>query len=257
MPNQTYQSHPERVTSLSSKKGKATISALTAYDYPTAKILDETGIDLILVGDSLGMVVLGHNDTTEVTIEMMTHHTSACRPAVKNAALVADLPYKSYDTPEKAVITSNSLVNAGADGVKLEGGTEIIPQINAIIDNGIPVIGHVGLLPQSIKIEGSYKKKGKSPDEYSRILSDAMSLEKAGAVAIVLENIVSELASEITNELKIPTIGIGSGIDCNGQIRVIHDITGFFPWFTPSFADPLCNIANEISSAVEKYIKSI
>lgn len=252
-----HQSHPSRVTALGSRKGQNPISALTAYDYPTAKILDENGIDLILVGDSLGMVVLGHEDTTSVTIEMMTHHTSACRSAINHAALVADLPYKSYETPEQAVITSNLLVISGADGVKLEGGSEIIPQIAAIREAGIPVIGHIGFLPQSIKVEGNYKKKGKDSVEYSKILSDAMSLEKAGVSAVVLESIVSDLALEITTSLEIPTIGIGSGNDCDGQIRVIHDITGGFPWFTPPFAKPLCNIADEVSSAVQKYKESI
>ena len=257
MQSQTHQSHPSRVTALGSKKRKNPISSLTAYDYPTAKILDDNGIDLILVGDSLGMVVLGHDDTTNVTIEMMAHHTSACSPAIHHAALVADLPYKSYETPEQAIRSSNSLVLAGADGVKLEGGTEIIPQISAIRETGIPVIGHIGFLPQSIKSEGAYKKKGKNSDEYSKILADAISLENAGVVAVVLESIISDLASEITNSLEIPTIGIGSGNDCDGQIRVIHDIIGNFPWFTPPFAKPLCNVANEISSAVKKYIQSI
>ncbi|MDE0571134.1 MAG: 3-methyl-2-oxobutanoate hydroxymethyltransferase [Verrucomicrobiales bacterium] len=257
MVNQIHQSQPSRVTALSSKNRDTPISALTAYDYPTARILDENGIDLILVGDSLGMVVLGHNDTTNVTIDMMVHHTSACRPAINNAALVADLPYESYETPKQAIASSNSLIQAGADGIKLEGGSEIIPQITAIIETGIPVIGHIGFLPQSIESEGGYKKKGKNSDEYSRILSDAICLEKAGVAAVVLESIVSDLAAEITEALKIPTIGIGSGTNCDGQIRVIHDITGNFPWFTPPFAKPLCNIADEISSAVKKYIRSI
>jgi len=257
MANQTHQSHPSRVTSLSSKDRDTPISALTAYDYPTARILDENGIDLILVGDSLGMVVLGHNDTTSVSIEMMVHHTSACRPAVNNAALVADLPYESYQSPDQAIASSHSLIQAGADGIKLEGGASVVPQIKAIIETGIPVIGHIGFLPQSIESEGGYKKKGKSTDEYSMILSDAICLENAGVSAIVLESVVSDLATEITETVKIPTIGIGSGNTCDGQIRVIHDITGNFPWFSPPFATPLCNIADEISSAVKKYIQSI
>ena len=257
MANQNHQSQPSRVTSLGSSNRDSPISALTAYDYPTARILDENGIDLILVGDSLGMVVLGHSDTTSVTIDMMIHHTSACRPAINNAALVADLPYNSYETPEQAIASSRSLVNAGADGIKLEGGFSMIPQITAIIESGIPVIGHIGFLPQNIKSEGRYKKKGKSSDEYKRILRDAITLERAGVVAIVLESIVSDLAKEITETLKIPTRGIGSGNHCNGEIRVIHDITGNFPWFTPPFAKPHCNIANEISCAVKKYIQSI
>ncbi len=257
MVNQTHQSHPSRVTSLASKDRDNPISALTAYDYPTARILDENGIDLILVGDSLGMVVLGHNDTTSVSIDMMAHHTSACRPAVNNAALVADLPYESYQSPDQAIASSHSLIQAGADGIKLEGGASVVPQIKAIIETGIPVIGHIGFLPQSIESEGGYKKKGKSTDEYSMILSDAICLENAGVSAIVLESVVSDLATEITETLKIPTIGIGSGNNCDGQIRVIHDITGNFPWFSPPFAKPLCNIADEISSAVKKYIQSI
>lgn len=233
------------------------ISALTAYDYPTARILDEAGIDLILVGDSLGMVVLGHEDTTHVTMDMMLHHTEACRRGITNAALVADLPYRSYKTPEQAVENSRMLMSAGADGVKLEGGTNVLPQIDALTLEQIPVVGHIGMLPQSVKEEGGYKKKGKSSAGAEQMFADAIALENSGVTALVLESIVSNVAAHITKRTIIPTIGIGSGRHCDGQIRVIHDILGGFPWFQPSFAKPLASIAAVTSLAVREYINSM
>ena len=233
------------------------ICALTAYDYPTARILDELNVDMILVGDSLGMMVFGHEDTTNVSIEMMIHHTKACRNGVKNTPLITDMPYKSYETIDSALNNANRLMEAGADGVKLEGGKQIITQIETLLANDIPVIGHLGFLPQSIKDEKGYKKKGKTESEKNEILNDSILLEGAGISALVLESVDEKLASKITNSLKIPTIGIGSGNNCDGEIRVIDDIIGSYPWFTPPFASPFCSVSDNIREAVKTFQKVI
>lgn len=239
-----------------SEAGKP-FSCLTAYDYPVARLLDEAGIDLILVGDSLGMVVLGHDDTTEVTVEMMLHHTMACRRGTKNAALVADLPYRSYESPAEAVKNARLLVGAGADAVKLEGGSEMLPQIEALIEDGICVIGHIGMLPQQVKEEGGYKKKGKTDADADRLIDSARDLARAGVKAIVLESMVHKVATKITQAIGIPTIGIGAGKGCDGQILVVHDLLGAFPWFRPSFATPRADIAAETSRAAREFIAAL
>src|SRR6266850_2661903 len=220
-----------------SMKGQR-IPALTAYDYPMAKLLDEAGIPLILVGDSLGMVVLGYPDTTLVTMQEMEHHVRAVARAKPKALVAADLPYQSYQTPEAAVANSRRLVDAGAEAVKAEGGRVILPQVRAIISAKIPFIGHLGMLPQSIREEGRYHIKGKMEAERSALLEDAAALAEAGASAIVLELVTPAVAKEITDALDIPTIGIGSGPNCDGQILVTHDLIGTFPWFTPRFVQP-------------------
>jgi len=233
------------------------ICALTAYDYPTARLMDEAGIDLILVGDSLGMMVLGHEDTTGVTMEMMEHHTAACRRGVKQAVLLADLPYHCYETPEQALENARRLMAVGADAVKLEGGTEMLPQIDAIIGDGIPLIGHIGMLPQHVREEGGYKKKGKTPEQADRLLRDAQDLECSGVKAIVLESMVASVATEITEAVGVPTIGIGASKNCDGQILVVHDLLGSFPWFRPSFATPRADLASETTRAVQEYIAAV
>ena len=233
------------------------ICALTAYDYPTARILDELKVDMILVGDSLGMMVFGHEDTTNVSIEMMIHHTKACRNGVINTPLITDMPYKSYETIDLALNNANRLMKAGADGVKLEGGKQIINQIKILLANDIPVIGHLGFLPQSIKEEKGYKKKGKIESEKNEIFNDSILLEDAGISALVLESVEENLASEITNSIKIPTIGIGSGNNCDGEIRVIDDIIGSYPWFKPPFASPFCSVSDNIREAVKTFQKAI
>ena len=233
------------------------ICALTAYDYPTARILDELNVDMILVGDSLGMMVFGHEDTTNVSIEMMIHHTKACRNGVKSTPLITDMPYKSYETIDSALNNANRLMEAGADGVKLEGGKQIITQIETLLSNDIPVIGHLGFLPQSIKEEKGYKKKGKTESEKNEIFNDSILLEGVGISALVLESVEEKLASKITNSLKIPTIGIGSGNNCDGEIRVIDDIIGSYPWFTPPFASPFCSVSDNIREAVKTFQKII
>ena len=226
------------------------IAALTAYDYPMAKLLDEAGIPLLLVGDSLGMVVLGYPDTTHVTMAEMEHHVRAAARAKPNALLGADLPFKSYETVSNAVANAKELAAAGAEFVKAEGGREILPQVRAIISAGIPFCGHLGMLPQSVIEEGGYHIKGKKDTEHQALLEDAKALTDAGAFAIVLELVTPPVAGEISRSLAIPTIGIGSGPDCDGQILVTHDLIGTFPWFTPRFVKPRANCAAEIKSAV-------
>src|SRR5947209_15141160 len=206
------------------KKRGEKITALTAYDYPTARLLDESGIEIILVGDSLGMVVLGYEDTTEVTLAEMVHHTRAVARGVKRALLVADLPIHTYEDPAQAVASARALVEAGAQAVKLEGGASHVAQINAIIAKGIPVMGHIGMLPQSVREEGGYKVKGRTPAEADALLLDAKAVEAAGAFAVVLEIVAADTARQISAALQIPTIGIGSGDGCDGEILVTHDL---------------------------------
>ena len=230
------------------------VTALTAYDYPTARLLDESGIDVILVGDSLGMVVLGYEDTTEVTLAEMVHHTRAAARGVKRALLVGDLPIHTYNDPAQAVASARALVEAGAHTVKLEGGASHVAQIEAIIAAGIPVMGHIGMLPQSVREEGGYKVKGRTEAEAEGLLRDALAVEKAGAFAVVLEIVSPEAARQITEALEIPTIGIGSGAHCDGQILVTHDLIGLFPWFTPKFVSPEARVADEIRRAAQAFI---
>ncbi len=230
------------------------ITALTAYDYPTARLLDESGIDIILVGDSLGMVVLGYPDTTEVKFEEMLHHTRAAARGVKRALLVADLSIGTYDTPEAAVANARRLVEAGAQAVKLEGGASHVAQIEAIVRENIPLMAHIGMLPQSVRLEGGYKLKGRRPAEAERLLVDARAVEAAGAFSVVLEIVAAEAARQITGAIEIPTIGIGSGEHCDGQILVTHDLIGLYPWFTPKFVSPASQVAEEIRRAARIFI---
>jgi 3-methyl-2-oxobutanoate hydroxymethyltransferase len=220
------------------KAGGGKFAMLTAYDYPMARLLDECRVDLVLVGDSLGMVVLGYPDTTSVTMEHMVHHCRAVVRGVKTAFIVADLPIGSVDTPELAVQNARQLHEAGAHGVKLEGGVSRCREIAAIVAAGIPVMGHIGMLPQRVLVEGGYKIKGKTPNEAEQLYTDAVAVEKAGAFAVVMELVRPEVARKITATVTIPTIGIGSGPDCDGQVLVVHDLVGLFPWFTPKFATP-------------------
>jgi 3-methyl-2-oxobutanoate hydroxymethyltransferase len=231
------------------------ITALTAYDYPTARLLDESGIDIILVGDSVGMVVLGYEDTTSVTLDEMLHHARAVARAVKRALLVVDLPINTYNTPEQAVANAKRLVDAGAQAVKLEGGLSHVPQIEAITQAGIPFMAHIGMLPQSVREEGGYKLKGRTPTEAEALIRDAQAVEKAGAFSVVLEIVAQETAKQVTNAIGIPTIGIGSGEHCDGQILVTHDLIGLFPWFTPKFVSPEARVADEIRKAAQAFIE--
>lgn len=233
------------------------IASLTAYDYPMTKLLDEAGIPLILVGDSLGMVMLGYSDTTHVTMEEMEHHVRAAARAKPRALLAADLPCHSYDTVKGALANSRRLVAAGAEAVKAEGGRSILDQVRAIVDAGIPFLGHLGMLPQSVLEEGGYHIKGRTHEERDALLADAKALEEAGAFGIVLELVVPQVAREISKSISIPTIGIGSGPDCDGQILVTHDLIGTFPWFTPKFVKPRIEGGEQIRNAVKDWKKSL
>jgi 3-methyl-2-oxobutanoate hydroxymethyltransferase len=239
------------------KKHGEKIPSLTAYDYPMTKLLDEAGIPLILVGDSLGMVVLGYPDTTHVTMAEMEHHIRAAARAKPRALLAADLPYRSYDTVGAAVANSRRLVAAGAEAVKAEGGRSIIEQVQAIVGADIPFLGHLGMLPQSVLEEGGYHIKGRKDSEREALLADAKALEEAGAFGIVLELVTPPVAKEISQSISIPTIGIGSGPDCDGQILVTHDLIGTFPWFTPKFVKPRLNAGERIRAAVTEWRNSL
>jgi 3-methyl-2-oxobutanoate hydroxymethyltransferase len=239
------------IAEIRARKGRGEkIAALTAYDYPMAKLLDEAGVPFLLVGDSLGMVVLGYPDTTLVTMADMAHHTRAAARAQPQALLGTDLPYRSYDTVEAAVANARQLVAAGAEFVKAEGGRDILPQVKAIVAAGIPFCEHLGMLPQHVLEEGGYHIKGKHDAEHQALILDAQALADAGAFAIVLELVTPPVAAEISARLPIPTIGIGSGPSCDGQILVTQDLIGAFPWFTPRFVKPQVNCAAEIKSAV-------
>jgi 3-methyl-2-oxobutanoate hydroxymethyltransferase len=221
------------------------------------KLLDEAGVPLLLVGDSLGMVVLGYPDTTHVTMADMEHHIRAAARAKTQALLGGDLPFQSYGTISDAGANAKQLVEAGAEFVKAEGGREILPQVKAIIAAGIPFCGHLGMLPQHVLEEGGYHIKGKKDAEHQKLLDDAKALADAGAFAIVLELVTPPVAKEITEKISIPTIGIGSGPDCDGQILVTHDLTGSFPWFTPRFVKPRANCAAEIKTSVTDWKESL
>ena len=233
------------------------IAVLTAYDYPTARLIDESGVDVILVGDSLGMVVLGYPDTTFVTMEEMLHHTRAVARGVQRALIIGDLPIRSADTPELAVTNGRRFLEAGAHAVKLEGGASHTAHIAALTSAGIPVMAHIGMQPQRVRIEGGYRIKGKTPDQAAALLADAAAVEKAGAFGLLLELVVPALAKDITALVKIPTIGIGAGQDCSGQVLVLHDVIGLFPWFKPKFATQRADIAGEIRRAAGEFVRSI
>jgi 3-methyl-2-oxobutanoate hydroxymethyltransferase len=242
----------EKIEHIRAMKGEGRkIATLTAYDYPMGRLLDEGGIDIVLVGDSLGMVVLGYPDTTSVTMEDMVRHTAAVRRGVTNALVVADLPKGSYDIPEAAVANGRRLMEAGADAVKLEGAR--VEEIRAVVGAGMPMMAHLGMLPQSVREEGGYRLKGKTEDQATELIAQARAVEAAGAFAVVLELVKADVATRISESVGIPTIGIGSGPECDGQVLVIHDLIGLFPWFRPKFAVPEADVANEIRGAVAAY----
>lgn len=238
-------------------KGREKVAALTAYDYPMARLLDEVGVPLILVGDSLGMVVLGYPDTTHVTLADMEHHTRAAARARPRALLAADLPAGTYRTPEEALDSARRLVAAGAEAVKAEGGRAILPQVAAIVAAGIPFLGHIGMLPQHVLEEGGYHIKGKGEAERQSLLADARALAGAGAFGIVLELVTPPVAAEITAAVPIPTIGIGSGTQCDGQILVTNDLVGTFPWFTPRFVRPRMQAFAGMREAIGAWMREL
>jgi 3-methyl-2-oxobutanoate hydroxymethyltransferase len=237
----------------------AKITCLTAYDYPTARLLDEAGVDVLLVGDSLGMVALGYDSTLPVTMEEMLHCTRSARRGTRHALLVADMPYGSYhDDPAAAVRNAVRFVKeAGAEAVKIEGGERRMHLISRIVDAEIPVMGHIGLTPQSVNAFGGFRVQGKTEEAGEQILRDARAVEAAGAFSIVLESIPRELAARITAELKIPTIGIGAGPDCDGQVLVIHDLVGLSFGHKPKFARQYANVGEIISRAAADYCRDV
>ncbi len=250
----------ERKSGISSQKNSAAkITCLTAYDYPTARLLDEAGVDVLLVGDSLAMVVLGYESTLPVTMEEMLHHTRAVRRGTRRALLVSDMPYGSYhDDPAAAVRNAIRFVKeAGAEAVKLEGGERRMELISRLVEAEIPVMGHVGLTPQSVNAFGGFRVQGKTEEAGDQLLRDARAVEAAGAFAIVLESIPRELGARITSELRIPTIGIGAGPDCDGQVLVIHDLLGMSFGHKPKFTRRYADVGEIISRAAAEYCRDV
>ncbi|MGQ9459162.1 MAG: 3-methyl-2-oxobutanoate hydroxymethyltransferase [Anaerolineae bacterium] len=231
------------------------ITMLTAYDYPTALLVDRAGMDIILVGDSLAMVVLGHENTVAVTMEEMLHHCKAVARGAKYPLLVGDMPFLSYQVDRREAVRNAGrfLKEGGMDVVKLEGGQEMADTVKAIVDAGIPVMGHIGLTPQSISKLGGFRVQGKSVEAAKKLLADAVALEEAGAFSIILEAVPDRLAQLITERVKIPTIGIGAGPHCDGQVLVIHDLIGLFDRFTPKFVKRYANIFPILTQALEQY----
>jgi len=235
------------------------ITMLTAYDYATARIIDEAGIPLILVGDSLGMVVLGYESTIPVTIEDMLHHTKAVVRGTKRTLVVGDMPFMTYhtSTAEAQRNAARFIQEAGAQAIKLEGGVTVAEKVSAIVGCGIPVMGHIGLTPQSINQLGGYKIQGRTEEAARRLLEDAKALEQAGAFAVVLETVPTPLAALISREIAIPTIGIGAGAGCDGQVQVVSDILGLFTDFVPKHAKQYAKLADTIRQAVTEYDREV
>lgn len=241
------------------KNSGSMISSLTAYDYPWALLIDKAGIDIILVGDSLGMVVLGYKDTVAVTMDEMLHHTRAVSRAVKRSLVVGDMPFGSYNSSFKKGVENATrfIKEGGADAVKLEGGKNMASVAAAIVNAGIPVQGHIGLTPQTVSALGGYKAQGKSAEAARALIEDARALEDAGCFSIVLEAVTEQISKMVTEAVAIPTIGIGSGIHCDGQVLVTHDMVGLFDRFTPKFVKQYAKINESINQAVISYKEDV
>jgi len=240
------------------KKGEK-ITMLTAYDCLMASQLDDCGIDLILVGDSVGNVLLGYENTIPVTMDEMIHHCRAVTRGVEKAMVIGDMPFMSYQVSEEEAVRNAGrfLKEAGAEAVKLEGGKEVSKTIKTIVGSGIPVMGHLGLTPQSVYKFGGYGVRGKDEEQASKMLEDARELEEAGVFSIVLEKIPAKLAKKITHEVNIPTIGIGAGVDCDGQVLVTHDMLGLFEKFKPKFSKRYAEVGKEMKECYRKYIEEV
>ena len=247
------------LTFAKAKENGEKLTMLTAYDYSTAKLIDQAGIDAILVGDSLGNVMLGYEDTLSVTVDDMIHHGAAVARGAKEALVVIDMPFMSYQTSVyDAVVNAGRLMKEGrAQAVKLEGGVEVAPQIKAIVDAGIPVMAHIGLTPQSINAFGGFKVQGKSEAQAKKLVEDALAVQEAGAFAVTLECVPEKLATLVTNKLYIPTIGIGAGAGCDGQILVYADMLGMFSDFTPKFVKRFAETGQIMTEAFKAYIKEV
>ena len=237
------------------KEAGEKITMLTAYDCVMARLIDSAGVDAVLVGDSVGMVVLGYDSTVSVTMDEMIHHSKAVRRGVERAFLIGDMPFMSYQaSDEDAVKNAGRFAKeAGCEAIKMEGGAEVCPRVKAVLDAGIPVLGHIGLTPQSVNRIGGYKVQGRDPQAAKKLKEDAVLLEKAGCFALILECVPSELAADITGRLKIPTIGIGAGRRCDGQVLVTHDMVGYFDKFTPKFVKRYADINGQIRVAIESF----
>lgn len=241
------------------KRNKRKISAITAYDYSTARLVDEAGVDIILVGDSLAMVALGHENTLSVTMDEMIHHTRAVKRGTKDALLIGDMPFMSYQlSDEDAALNAGRFIKEGAaEAVKIEGGIRVIDRVKAIVQSGISVMGHVGLTPQSVHQFGGYRIQGKSHHDGRQIIKDAIALQEAGVFSLVIEGVYTDLAAEITQELDIPTIGIGAGPHCDGQILVSNDMLGLNQDFSPKFVKKYAGMGSTVTKAVKTYIEEI
>ncbi len=235
------------------------ITMLTAYDYATARIIDRVGIPLILVGDSLGMVVLGYESTVPVTLEDMLHHARAVVRGTEQALVVGDMPFMTYhlSTEQALKNAARFIQEAGTQAVKLEGGVTVADKVKRLVECGIPVMGHIGLTPQSVHQLGGHRVQGRSPEAAVRLLEDALALEAAGAFAIVLESVPAPLAALITRKVKVPTIGIGAGPDCDGQVQVINDLLGLFTDFVPRHAKQYARLADAMTSAITQYYEEV
>jgi len=243
---------------LNMKKEKKKISVITSYDYTLASLCDKSGIDVLLVGDSAGMVMLGYENTIPVTMDQMCMFTEAVSRARKNSLLVSDLPFMSYQASiEDAINNSGRLIKAGADAVKLEGGSIMAETISAIVDVGIPVMGHIGLQPQTTMLSQGYKVQGKTKDTAMRLIEDAKELEEAGVFSIALEMVSHEVAEIISETVSIPTIGIGSGVNCDGQVLVVQDLLGMYDKIKPKFAKRYMNLSEDIVKSLENYKKDV
>jgi len=250
---------PDIVSRKSNGTANPRITCLTAYDYPTARLADDAGVDMLLVGDSLAMVVLGYENTLPVTIEEMLHHTRAVRRGTRRALVIADMPYGSFHTGVADSVRNavRFVKEAGAEAVKIEGGEKRLELIHRLVEAEIPVMGHVGLTPQSLHALGGFKVQGKTAEAAEQLLRDARAVEAAGAFSIVLEAVPRELAAQVTRELRIPTIGIGAGPECDGQVLVIHDMLGLHLGHQPKFARRYANLAETISQAVTQYCDDV
>jgi 3-methyl-2-oxobutanoate hydroxymethyltransferase len=241
------------------KRSGRKITMLTAYDYPTAKIMDASGIDAILVGDSLGMVVLGYDSTVPVTMEEMLHHAKAARRGIEYALLIGDMPFMSYQVSKEDAVRNAArfMKEAGCDAVKIEGGDDVADAAKAITDAGIPVLGHLGLTPQTVSKLGGYRVQGKDADGASKIMNQALRLQDAGCFAVVLECVPDRVADTITKRLEIPTIGIGAGAGCDGQVLVTHDMLGLFDRFVPKFVKRYVKLSDAMAEAFSRYREEV
>lgn len=250
---------PLTMADIRASKGQRKLVMLTAYDYTSARLVDEAGVDLILIGDSLGMVMLGREDTISVTMDEMIHHCKAVKRGTHNAFLVADMPFMTYETGCRDALENAGRLfrESGVRAVKLEGGMSILAQVRTLVDAGIPVMGHIGLTPQRIAQLGGFKVQGKNAGAAIQILKEAKALEEAGCFAVLLEAVPAPLAAAVTKSLHIPTIGIGAGVECDGQVLVLHDMLGMYPDFTPRFVKKYAQLGHAVKQAVREYASEV